>query len=776
MLNYKSFFITLSRSAFHISTLIISFVFLNFNVCVAQTNGANRTFSFSLAQGAKTSAGVFAKDSTLIRTLWSGTYFDAGHHSADWDGKDDEGLPAKPGTYIVKVLSNNVKYKWEGVIGNTSDSLSGPSVMHSMDALNSIAIANGVAYYTTHYNEQNTATFKFNVDNPYSKQAILNKGITALFVATDGKTVYWAGNDANIDSNSFVYGTYCSNDAEANFEFGQIVKTKYARTFQSAIDVIKKNGSTITGLAVQTRSSFLFVTHQKLNTIDVLNKTNGFIVKSVHIDSPGLITIDNDNNLWLRYNAKGRRVIGKFKVGKDGDLINTNIVIQNIENPVAMAVSPDNRILLVADAGNSQQLKAFDISNAALKWTYGKKGGYYETPDVSNDKFYFSDKRGEFSSTIAFEANGSFWVEDAGNCRLQHYSNNLTFINNLMFLSRSYSMAVDFNNPTRIFSDYLEFKIDYTKPLKPRNNSWTLVKNWGANIPASLDDKYKRMHSVVTLNNGHTYFTIFDNKNKDWLIAELPKKGNLRISNTVLGNINSQLYPDGSVRTEVLTSNQQAAWKKRELKGFDSDNNPLWGDDQILLSLTIRNGDPIKRTNLNIYHAADITQSNILVVYDNTRADTNLPNWHLGGIKLGQNKWFWKTAIGTPANYKGIYPLDGAFDNRNTHYSGSVTLLMTKNIFWGYYGEGWQGTQVNKWNHIYDNGLFVGQFGVTGLDNKNIEAPPMMAGNAFSAAIIKTNTNEVYLYHNDESYHSGIHRWKIINLDSIKEQNIKISL
>jgi hypothetical protein len=46
-----------------------------------------------------------------------------------------------------------------------------------------------------------------------------------------------------------------------------------------------------------------------------------------------------------------------------------------------------------------------------------------------------------------------------------------------MFLPASYQSAVSPGEPTRVFSNFLEFSVDYSKPI---NTSWTLVNNWGA--------------------------------------------------------------------------------------------------------------------------------------------------------------------------------------------------------------------------------------------------------------------------------------------------------
>jgi len=739
-----------------------------------------KAFSFNLSTAATTSAGVYTKDGILIRTLWSGQKYNAGKHDTNWDGKDDEGKQLNRGSYNIKVLSNNVKYTWEGVVGNTSDSLSGSTVFHSMERIYSLAIIGKIAYFTTHYNEQSSGTFKFNIDDPHKRIEILNKGIAVKYVATDGKIVYWAGSDANIDSSCFVYGTNCEGDGETIFQQGKLVKTKYARSFKSAIDIYNQKNIDVSGLAVQKKGAYLFIAHQKLNLIDVLDKTTGQLIRSVPIESPGLLSIDADDNLWIIHQIKNSSIITKFKAASNGNLNTTNININNVQAPVALNVAPDNQTILIADAGDSQQLKSFDTKNGNFKWAFGKSGGYNTDPEVTNDKFYFSDCRSTLGSTIAFQSDGSFWVEDAGNSRLQHYSEKLNYINRIMFLSISYSIAVDANNPVRVFSDYLEFKVDYDKPLKADNNSWTLVKNWGAIIPPDLDNKYARLKCLTTLNNGHTYAETFSKKNNKWVIVELPANGPLRISNIQLSDLYTQLYPDGSLRKESpVRVNQPVTWTKRPLIKFDNLNNPSWGEEEIIASLpSAVVTDPIFYGNINLYHAADITSSNILVLFNSVTNRTKVKNWHLGGIALKDNKWRWRTAQGTEptTDRNSKFPLTGEYDNSLAKHSGSIPLVIDRNIFWGFYGEGWHGTQVNKWNHIFDDGLFIGQMGTTGLDGPPGLAAPMMAGNAFSAALIKTKTGDLYLYHNDESFHSGIHRWKITNLGSITEQIIKINI
>ena len=89
------------------------------------------SFSFTLDEPCKTSAGVFSPAGALIRTLWSKVrYFSAGTYSAVWDGLDDNGNAVPAGVYQIRVLQHNTEYLWDGAIGNTSAEASGPTVHH----------------------------------------------------------------------------------------------------------------------------------------------------------------------------------------------------------------------------------------------------------------------------------------------------------------------------------------------------------------------------------------------------------------------------------------------------------------------------------------------------------------------------------------------------------------------------------------------------------------------------------------------------------------------
>jgi hypothetical protein len=155
-----------------------------------------------------------------------------------------------------------------------------------------------------------------------------------------------------------------------------------------------------------------------------------------------------------------------------------------------------------------------------------------------------------------------------------------------------------------------------------------------------------------------------------------------------------------------------------------------------------------------------------LIVFDANSYDSG---FHLAVLK--NNRFVWKASRGTFRNYSGEFPEDGSFDVGNSvAYPGNVAVSLDNNIIWGYHGEFWKNAQTNKFNHYNDDGLMIGQFGVTAWDPgvKGVKSAPGMAGNVFSLNLVKFG-NDYYLYHNDEGQHSAVHRWKISNTASIKE-------
>jgi hypothetical protein len=725
-------------------------------------------FEFTLSEARKTSAGVFSADGRLIRTLWSGVPFPAGAHNRIWDGKDDLGRLAVAGNYQIRVLSGQTSYVWEGVVGNTSNDWSGPGVFHFMTTPSGMAITGGNAYIATGYNEGYTSQARFAVGDTGAKTFILGKGAQFMKVATDGSNVYWAGDDANRADDGFVMATVVGTDAQTSFSSGGTYAMTYGMAYSSAIDVIINTaGAEPTGLAVQQSHNYLFVARAGMNSLHVLHKGTGAVVHNLTFTAPGDLAIDPSDNLWMIHTVDDERVVQRFTVNSDGTL-SAGVVITGLSAPLAIA---NNGTLIVADGDDSQQVKAFNSSGSPL-WTLGDAGGYASSPLVSNSKFDFQPNLEYTGGTfVAFAADGSFWVGDIGCYRVQHYASSLGFVDQIAYVPTFYSAAADPNAPTRVFANFLEYEIDYGVALGPRNGSWVLKRNWRPGVPPGYDSLYARMKYVATLSNGRTYAVL------NGTLFELPPTGHLRNTGIAVSYASS-FYPDGSLR-RTDGGLYVETWDQKTLTGFDGSNNPLWSDWTNIASAPIDEVSPRYGSDGYPARIAPITSSGVLVSYDFLAQLVGpVPNkgWHLGGVQSGSNAWLWRASPSGPANYLGNWPTDGTFDIGNyVGNAGGAVMTVDRHVIYGYRGENWKGVQTNKYRHYYDDGLMVAEFGPTAYDSGLAEAAPAMAGNAASNWVVKLEDGRAFMYHNDESWHGGLHRWRIDGLSTVGEQTTSIN-
>ena len=331
---------------------------------------AVESFSFTLPQRTQTSAGVFSADGRLVRTLWSGVGLAAGTYTRLWDGTDDQGHLASDGSYQVRVLSSQTQYTWEGVVGNTSDEWSGSSVLHFMSTISGMAVAGSTAYIAVGYDEGYSSQNRISTSDTGSKVEILRKGAQFTRVATDGVRVYWAGQDPNAPNDGFVMATTVADDSPVSFANA----TPYTMTYGDpltgvpqvypAIDLFpscspgSSDGAscadqTPAGIAVQQSHNYLFVTHAAANALDVLDKITGALVNSYSYVSPGNLTVDSADNLWMIYGQSGSQVVQSFSVGADGSLTE-GVSVAGLAQPLALAATT---VLLVADGGQASKLK-----------------------------------------------------------------------------------------------------------------------------------------------------------------------------------------------------------------------------------------------------------------------------------------------------------------------------------------------------------------------------------------------------------------------------------
>lgn len=738
---------------------------------LSQNLSAVKSSSYTLESRSSTSAGVYKADGTLVRTLWSGVVKEAGTYQVDWDGTDDFQQQLPVDNYVIKVLSNNVQYTWQGTIGNSSKDQVGPNIHRSLEPANNIAIAGNSAYYTVGYDEKTPSHFQFNLNAPQVK---LNSfegygNQTTNYVCTDGTNVYWTGWDNYQDEYSWVYATKVSDNSLVNFSNGSSYQVKNGKGYSSVID-LRASKARPSGIAVS--SNYIFVSYKSSGFISVLDKVTGALVTTVPFSTPSALAVDG-NSIWI---SSGINTLSKYAINSDGSLGSASTSIAGLSSPIDVKVN--GTMLAVVDGGTSQQIKTFSTATGSPLWTLGQMGGNLTSPIVANDRFAFwiidetsgvkIDRGG-----IAFASDGTFWICDPSNRRMLHFDGNRNFIESIIYQAKTYSCFVDPNNHSRVTANLMEFQVDYTST--DIKNAWTHKYNWEGTFKPGyvLQEAIK---NITTLSNGRTYGLVTKAVGGVEVVELLPSSG-LRYTGVMILQGGFKMYPNGDIYSVLGTAvNETQTWQKKTLKGFDGLNNPIYTDFETVLTNAQTD---LKQPRLSGSKVLpwEVTSSNVLVCFKGNREQPVGENvYHLGGLSVATGKWLWKTSLSTNRNYEGEFPPNGFFDIGNgSEYQGNVAMAIDKNIVWGYNGEFWKGSQVNKWNHYYDNGLFVGQFGFTGPEfNDDPIKNAGFAGNAFSPSIIKEG-DDYYMYHNDESVHGGILRWKITGLNTIKEQTVPIT-
>jgi hypothetical protein len=282
------------------------------------------------------------------------------------------------------------------------------------------------------------------------------------------------------------------------------------------------------------------------------------------------------------------------------------------------------------------------------------------------------------------------------------------------------------------------------------------------------------MTYVTTLSNGHTYAFL-----GTYDLYELPATGLLRNTGKSYPSQLWSLYADGSTRT-IASANGLETWSQQNAPTFDGSNNPIWGTTNTLATIPVATTEPHDvedggGASLVPLRAGMKTTGGVLVSYDalNFAPGTHTPDhrgWHLGGVLPGGSHWLWTTSHTVPNNYNSVYPSDGSFAAMNGNTSlflGGALMTVDRHILTQYVGAG----GANKFNHFYDDGLFVDTWGADGIMN----APPMAAVDSYSCWLVKLADGRVYMYQNDGGEHSGVRRWRIDGLGTVSEQNSNVT-
>lgn len=804
------------------------------------------TINITATRDVQTAAGIYNSDGVLVRTLWRKRNLTGGETTRiTWDFKDDFGMTLPDGSYDAKVIAHNVFYQWQGVIGNTShpgaekafdimqrlgDGKLYPytvvgDIYRSFMPMASMAISSsGAAFIGLGYNEGQYSLARATIGNQLTFKGfgVLDFQRSIMHVATDDITVYAVnvgvhGSGIFDHPENFILGYKTNTNSLVNFSGGMAWTSglSAANRYDSVIDVVSDGVDKIKGLAVEKNGTNLYVSH--VSGIKILNKTTGecktkistaVCATNISVPNAGPTALSPQGDLWV---VSNETEIRKY-TNPTGSPTLALTIKGSFSRIVALGVSPMTSTLIVVDAGANQQIKGYNTQTGALSWVQGVQGGYNLTngPDVSTQKFNFGrPKINDYPSTsfVAFEPSNTeeiFWVGEQGNFRNIKFKipavpakvNPLIYVDQIMYIASSYNTSVDGAQPTRVFNKYLEFAVDYSKPIQ---NSWTLVKNWDINLPQGVEsmapnagpdpERFDGFKSVYTTPQGRTYGMIaVKRQGGEWrsALVELTTKG-LRDTGVDFP-MEASLYEDMNIRYPEESGGRYKIIQ-HTFQDIDTNGNPLFTDPFVVASAPLRNSmyqNPYHGPYLSGANEARFpkTSSNRLITFDpclEAVAGYNPSAHHLGGIPVGGTDYAFRAAPGGAwviENETGRIlrsDADGTFnlENQGTPNAGGKVVTAGRNIIWGYFGEFFNSNanpgQANQWVHYLDNGLFIGQFGVASYNFSGKDAIPVgTAGNTFSPAMVTVDGN-YYLYFNDEAAHAGTHRWRIANFNSIQE-------
>jgi hypothetical protein len=755
------------------------------------SGAADTRLSFNLPRQATTSAGVYDEQDRLIRTLWRGESLPAGPTLKTWNGLDDSGQPVAPGRVEFRLIQHRVRAVWEGVIGNSSTSLGDSRVHRSFFPTSSFQTVGTRMYYAVGYNEFQPGLHAFDLATPQIHRLPFERTgdafVSYSLLASDGAKLYWAST-TGVSRSSFVGALELDSGKRAAFSAGQQVclnlfpgsKNCYPdQLYESIINLRIEAEDIPTGLAVQRQGKLLAVANGGRNLIRLFDKASGAAIKEFAValtpKAVNQLAMTPGGDLWV---VSGSRVLRYADLDGQPAVAAT---ISEVTKPLAVATAESgDEGVWVANGGSSQQIKKFDRAGR-LQRVIGLQGGYANDPTVSPDKLCFTAEEGREQTAIGVPSDGTVWVVDRCNNRMLRFTlkgpDPLKSDEQIAYLPAVYTTTVDLGNPQRVFANFLEFEVERNVVLTP-GKGWKLVRNWLAAMPKALiDDRamnraFGGFSAVATLANGRTYGLMAAQSRQH--VVELPATGPLRIVKTFAqpmpGTTARVLYENGDLGYSLTGPNTQSAMRL-PLTGFDAAGDPVWSSDPVkLASVPKLPGSPWYRGAFSgMPPRFPVTASGHVVFFDQSVVGNE--GFHLGAAKVGGTEWLWQASPTGALDGKGSFQtkkIDGSI-----HYGGNAVWAHGRHIVYGYHGEFYKDMQTggmgqaNQFMHFDESGLFIGQFGTMSTR----PPPPNLAGlsgNAFSPALVRDGKS-LYLYHNDESTHGGVHRWRIDGWDDVIE-------
>ncbi len=230
--------------------------------------------------------------------------------------------------------------------------------------------------------------------------------------------------------------------------------------------IIVSNQGGVTGLA--TRGDELYVSDTAANRLRVYNTETMKELRSFNVTRPGGIAVDKQGNLWIIQRKNGSNAAKILLYSPEGKKLPQEIT--NIVEPSAIAVDPQDR-LLVAENGPRQQVLIYQTKNPPVQvGTLGSQGGVYGgvPGEVKDLKLYGltgvgADSAGNiYVNSNGFHYSGTDLRKFSASGKLLWQLLGLIFVDN--------ADADPKTNGVNLFTKQEQYVMDYSKPA---GKQWT---------------------------------------------------------------------------------------------------------------------------------------------------------------------------------------------------------------------------------------------------------------------------------------------------------------
>jgi len=432
------------------------------------------TTTIQVASKGLLSAGIYNPDGTLLRTLFAGKSVDPGPVTVGWDGNDDNGAPAAPGTYAVRaVLNAGLHAQWVISVANPGHPVHDSTNPRGgwggvWDNVTAIA-SDATGIYPLWGGEEGDGLL-IHADEDgniiWRQHRPLAEPYRAIGVASNGKYVYVLGGQLNANTPLTSAALWRVNASD-----GSYAPIPHPGSDPLAFTLPNTGVST----AIAADATALYLSDAGNNAVELFDAESLAPIKSCPVPNPLGLCVAGPHELLVISGNQVLRLNTQTGATKP-------VISQGLSAPYGITLDLKGRIL-VTDRGANQQLLRF-TPKGKLEGSFGVPGGR-----DNNGKFLVDHLLNPAGVTVA--ASGKvFYTEDASPRDFVRLSDALQYEklwSGPWYLSGE--VCVDPYDPSEVYiwtgNNYVRHHVDYATGTYTPDAVWTdfAIQKYGRWFP-----------------------------------------------------------------------------------------------------------------------------------------------------------------------------------------------------------------------------------------------------------------------------------------------------